>query len=243
MEWQDQGFVLAARRHGEGDAIVTALTREHGRHLGLVKGGASRKQRPWIEVGNRLALEWRARLSEQLGHFQIELLTAHAAACLDDPARLAALSSACSLVDVALPEREPHPDLFEDMEELIDALTRATADWPPDYVRWEARLLTGLGFGLDLASCALTGVTEDLAYVSPKTGRAVTSVAGQSYKDRLLPLPRFLIDPSIRADQTTLMEGLRLTGHFLERHVFDHAPKSAAETRSRLVSLLARAGR
>ena len=234
MDWQDEAIVLAARHYGEHDAILTVLTRENGRHLGLLKAGFSRRQRPNIELGNRLQATWRARLEEQLGSFQIECLHPVAAMLLDQPRRLAALASACAVVDAALPEREPHPDIFHDLDVLIAQLTEdavllepaAASDlgWLMAYVRWEVTLLSDLGFGLDLTHCAVTGETEGLAYVSPKTGRAVTAAAGLSYRDRLLALPSFLSqDPILAQDSADILAGLRLTGHFLERHVFSQA--------------------
>ncbi len=240
MDWQDDGFVLAARRHGESDAILTLLTREHGRHLGIVKGGSGKRQRAVVEIGNRVTADWHARLAEHLGRFAVELAAPHAALCLDDAARLAALSSACATLDAALPEREPHPDIFDDFATLAAALSERRADWPAEFVRWEARLLTALGFGLDLRHCAVTGETEGLAYVSPKTGRAVTAEAGRLHKDKLLPLPAFLRDIAATVSRDDLVAGLRLTGYFLERHVFAHAIKhGAADARARLVERLA----
>jgi DNA repair protein RecO (recombination protein O) len=240
MDWQDQGFVLAARRHGESDAILTVLTREHGRHLGIVKGGTGRRQRAIVEVGNAVIAHWHARISEHLGRFQVELSAPHAALCMADPARLVALSAACATLDAALPEREPHEDVFDDFAALVEQLSRKAVDWPTQYVRWEARLLSSLGFGLDLSQCAVTGEREGLAYVSPKTGRAVTAEAGNLHKDRLLPLPTFLIQASEKPGRDDLVAGLRLTGYFLDRHVFAHALKpGAAEARARLIERLA----
>lgn len=239
MDWQDQGFVLAARRHGESDAILTVLTRDHGRHLGIVKGGSGRRQRAIVEIGNAVTAHWHARLSEHLGRFQVELSAPHAAMCMADPARLAALSAACATLDAALPEREPHDDIFDEFAALAEQLSGRAADWPSQYNRWEARLLSSLGFGLDLSHCAVTGETEGLAYVSPKTGRAVTAEAGKLHKDRLLPLPAFLVRERERASRDDLIAGLRLTGYFLDRHVFAHAPRpGAAEARARLIERL-----
>jgi DNA repair protein RecO (recombination protein O) len=159
---------------------------------------------------------------------------------LSDPARLAALSSACATLDAALPEREPHPDIFDDFAELAGALSDRKENWPADFVRWEARLLTTLGFGLDLTQCAVTGETEGLAYVSPKTGRAVTTEAGRLHRDKLLALPAFLLNAQAHPSCDDLIAGLRLTGYFLDRHVFAHAPKhGASDARTRLIERLA----
>lgn len=220
MDWQDEGIVLASRRHGEGDSVLSVLTREHGRHLGLVKGGASRRQRPVLEIGNRLTVIWRARLAEQLGQFQVEQATAVAAGLLDDPLRLAGLAAACAVTDLALPEREPHAEVFADLAALIEVIVAGAAGWPRGYVSWELALLADLGFGLDLGHCAVTGATAGLAFISPKTGRAVTAAAGLPYAERLLVLPAFLTDRTAAADRADLLAGLRLTGHFLERHAF-----------------------
>jgi DNA repair protein RecO (recombination protein O) len=233
MEFSDEAIVLSARRHGEANLVLSALTREHGRHMGLVKGGASRRQRPALEIGNRLKVVWHARLEEQLGAYTIEPLASVAGLLLDAPLKLAALASACAVADVALPEREPHADVFAATEALIAALTGETQTWPADYVRWEVALLAALGFGLDLSRCAATGTTEDLVFVSPKSGRAVSAAAGAAYRERLLPLPRFLIDPAAPAAPDDLLAGLRLTGFFLDRHAFQGEGAGAAATGDR----------
>jgi DNA repair protein RecO (recombination protein O) len=239
MDFTDDAIVLSARRHGEANAVLSVLTREHGRHLGLVKGGTSRRQRPMLEIGNHLKVTWRARLEEQLGNFTAEPVGAVSAVLLDDPLKLAGLSAACAVADVVLPEREPHEDVNQATATLITAITGDDPNWPADYVRWELALLTALGFGLDLSNCAVTGDTEDLAFVSPKTGRAVSRAGGQGYVDRLLPLPDFLLRNST-PDRSDLLAGLRLTGYFLDRHVL-HGPITDKrwEARSRFIDRLA----
>ncbi|WP_119462502.1 DNA repair protein RecO [Rhodospirillaceae bacterium SYSU D60014] len=234
MEWSDEGIVLSARRHGESGAVVILLTREHGRHAGLVHGGASRRARGLFEVGNRVQAAWRARLAEHLGHFSCELLESYAAAVLDDPLRLSALTAATAVADASLPEREPHPRAYDGLRELLETLETSPSDqgiaarWSADYVRWELALLADLGFGLDLSCCAATGSREELAYVSPKTGRAVSATAGAPYRDQLLPLPAFLAAETAEpADAPAVLAGLRLTGFFLDRHVFSHSPGGA----------------
>jgi DNA repair protein RecO (recombination protein O) len=243
MDFTDDAIVLSARRHGEANAVLSVLTREHGRHLGLVKGGTSRRQRPMLEIGNRLKVTWRARLDEQLGNFTAEPVGAVSAVLLHDPLKLAALAAACAVADIVLPEREPHEDVYQATARLTEAITGESAEWPADYVRWELELLTALGFGLDLSKCAVTGDSTDLAFVSPKTGRAVSQAAGRGYADRLLPLPAFLLGeaPSDRGDH---LAGLRLTGYFLDRHVL-HGPitDKRLETRSRFIDRLAQESR
>lgn len=231
LTWTDSGFVLAARPHGETSAVVQLLTREHGRHAGLVKGGQGRRQRPVLQPGNRVAATWSARLADHLGHVTLELEAANAARWLDDPARLSVLASAAAISEVALPEREPHTACFEAFEALAAALD--TEHWAEVYVQWELLLLRELGFGLDLSACAATGRNDQLAYVSPRSGRAVSLAAAEPYKDRLLPLPGFLVGRGGGGPQE-VAQGLYLTGHFLEQHVFNPRERPLPPARQRL---------
>jgi DNA repair protein RecO (recombination protein O) len=239
MEWRDRGFVLAVRRHGESGAIVELLTREHGHHAGLVRGGQGPRMRAVLQPGNEVAAWWRGRLAEHLGMLSCELARAHAARILDNPDRLAGLAAAAALVAAALPEREPHPDVYASFGGLIDALDSAI-DWPARYVEWERDLLAALGFGLDLRRCAVTGVTADLAYVSPRTGRAVSRAAGLPYHDKLLVLPDFLWrnEP---ADASQIVSGMALTEHFLVHHVFLPQGRTLPGARLRLAERMRRA--
>ncbi|HTH15919.1 MAG TPA: DNA repair protein RecO, partial [Magnetospirillum sp.] len=168
MEWADEGIVLGVRRLGESSTVATILTREHGRHPGLVHGGAGKAKRGLLQPGNRLKVWWRSRLAEQLGTYRVELMDAHAAGVFDDPDALAALASACALCELALPERQAHPAAYVALEVLLEALSSEA--WPSVYVHWELALLRDLGYGLDLSQCAATGTNDALAYVSPKTG-------------------------------------------------------------------------
>lgn len=236
MEWIDDGIVLAVRPHGESAAVASLLTREHGRHAGLVRGGAGRRYRPVLQPGNRVHARWRGRLSEHLGTYTIELAQAAAAELFDSPAKLAALASACALAEAALPEREPHPTLYAATAQLLDALLGDS--WARAYVHWEVRLLAELGFGLDLEVCAATGANDGLVYVSPRTGRAVSASAGEPWRDKLLALPAFLREADATADSSGLAQGLALTGHFLETHVFAHRPKGMPAARQRLIDRL-----
>lgn len=240
MEWDDEGIVLAVRRHGESAAVASLLTREHGRHVGLVRGGAGRRHRPVLQPGNSVHARWRGRLAEHLGTYTIELARAIAAELFDSPAKLAALASVCALAEAALPEREPHPALHAATAKLLSAL--AGDVWVADYVRWEVRLLSELGFGLDLSSCAATGTNDGLAYVSPRTGRAVSASAGEPWRDKLLVLPGFLLEDIGIRDAQALAQGLALTGHFLETHVFAHRPQGLPAARQRLIDRLRGAG-
>ncbi len=238
MEWRDTGFVLAARRHGETSLIVELLTREHGRHAGLVRGGQSPRRRALLQPGNSVAASWRGRLPEHLGTLDCELLRAHAAPLLDDPDRLAALGAATALLLAALPEREPHTDLYLSFEALLAVLDSATG-WAQSYVAWECDLLRGLGFGLDLARCAVTGATDDLAYVSPRSGRAVSRAAGRPYHDKLLPLPGFLWREA-PAGRPEIVAGLALTRHFLVHHLLAPHGGKLPEARERLAERMRR---
>lgn len=223
MNWSDDAIVLSARRHGESSAVVQLLTRAHGRHAGLVRGASGRAQRGVLQPGNEVQAEWRARLAEHLGAYRLDLAAARAAPLLDDPPALLGLSAACAMAEAALPEREPHAPVYEGLRRLLDALADGRT-WPIDYVRWELDLLRDLGFGLDLTRCAATGATEDLVYVSPRTGRAVSAAAGEPYRDRLLRLPAFLAGgrggPPANREANDVRDGLVLVGHFLEHHLF-----------------------
>jgi DNA repair protein RecO (recombination protein O) len=230
MEWRDEGIILGVRNHGETSAIAEILTAGHGRCLGLVRGGRSRTMRPVLQPGNHIGVIWRARLEEHLGHFQIEPLHLQAGLIIEEPLRLMGLSSLTALAQL-LPEREPHPRLFGAMQIVLEAIDQ-DAVWPALLVRWEMGLLDELGFGLDLSKCASTGTLEELTYVSPKSGRAVSSKAGMPYHDRLFQLPGFLRGESL-AGQSEVLEGLKLTGYFLERHVF--GPRSVAMPRARVM--------
>jgi DNA repair protein RecO (recombination protein O) len=238
MDWRDNGFVLTTRRHGENGLIVELLTEAHGRHAGLVRGGQSPKRRAVLQSGNLVAAHWRGRLAEQLGSFEVELLRAHAACMIDDPNRLAALSAAAALIALALPEREPHGDVYQGFAGLVEALDSAPI-WPQRYVIWECALLAALGYGLDLSACAATGVNDDLAYVSPRSGRAVSRSAGVPYQDKLLPLPGFLLRET-EAGAAEVGAGLVLTGYFLHHHLLAPQGRALPEARARLVDRLLR---
>lgn len=237
MDWRDTGFVLIARRHGENGLIAELLTVEHGRHAGLVRGGQSPKRRALLQPGNLVAAVWRGRLEEHLGAFEIELVRAHAAGLIDDADRLAALTAAAALVALALPEREPHGDVYQGFAALIAGLD--SRDWAPRYVAWECALLSALGYGLDLSACAATGVNDDLAYVSPRTGRAVSRSAGAPYHEKLLALPAFLWRDAA-ADGAELNAGLTLTGYFLHHHLLAPQGRTLPEARARLAQRLRR---
>ncbi len=231
IEWSDQGIVLSARPHGETAAVVQLLTLEHGRHAGLLHGGQGRQARSVVQPGNRVAASWRARLAEHLGTYSCELEVSHAARLLDNPDRLAALASAAAVSERALPEREPHPACYEGFLALLEALEGD--HWAEAYVGWELALLAELGFGLDLTSCAAGGANDQLAYVSPRSGRAVSLAAGGPYRDRLLPLPGFLAGQS-DGGREEVGAGLRLTGFFLERFVFGPQDRPLPQPRRRL---------
>jgi DNA repair protein RecO (recombination protein O) len=219
MEWEDDAYVLSARAHGESGAIVDLLTAEHGRFAAHVAGGASRKLKPFLQAGSRVIARYRARVSEQLGSASLEPVGEGPSALFDDALALAGLSAATAVAAGALPEREAHPGAFFGLEALIVTLADARV-WPAVYVRFEAGLLQELGFGLDLSRCAATGSVDDLVYVSPRTGRAVSRQAGEPYKDKLLKLPPFLLGTQAGLSAGDVDLGLVLTGHFLEQFVF-----------------------
>ena len=219
MEWDAPAIILDVRPHGEGGAIVSVLTEQHGRHAGLAKGGTSRAQAALWQAGNLIEARWVARLAEQLGTLSGEMVHPTASLAMENPLSLAALRAACAMAEGALPERAAHPRIFHGLVAFVAALARGPDHALPALVLWEADVLADLGYGLDLGRCAVTGTAEDLAFVSPRSGRAVSSGAAGAWADRLLALPSFMLGqgPSGPADWAA---GLRLTGHFLARDVF-----------------------
>jgi len=239
IDWRDEGFVLSARPHGESSLLASVLTREHGRHMGLVRGGTGKAARGLYQPGNRLSLVWKARLAEHLGNLTGEMAEAIAARVLGDPHRLAVLAAACAVADGTLPEREPVPAVFADFAALLALLVddARAAEAVPALVVWELALLGDLGFGLDLSCCAATGRNDTLVWVSPKSGRAVSASAGEPYRDRLLPLPPFLLgdrDGLGAVPPEQVRDGLALTGFFLDRHVFTARDRGLPAARVRL---------
>jgi len=233
IEWRDEGILLSARPLGERDAVAAFLTFEHGRHAGLVRGGAGKRQGALLQPGNRLALTWSARLDQHLGAFALEPMLLHAATIMGDGEALLALGAATALVDIGSGERDPHPALYAALLKLIEALGPGR-DWHETYVRFELVLLAELGFAVDLEACAVTGATDDLAFVSPRTGRAVSNAAAGDLAARLLPLPGFLVGQG-EADEESIAQGLRLAGHFLNRHILQPMDKAMPTARERLV--------
>lgn len=237
MEWRDEGTIIGLRRHGESAVILEVMTRDHGRHLGLVRGGRSARAQPVLQPGNAVALHWRARLDEHLGEYKVELLHSHAARLMAQPVALYGLATISALLRL-LPERDPHPGLHEALAVLIDHLDeRALA--PALIVRFELAMLGELGFGLDLVRCAVTGSPDDLSHVSPKSGKAVSRKAAEPYLDRLLPLPRFLAEgQGARAPlPAEILTGFALTGFFLRRHVWEPRGLQEPPERARLVDI------
>lgn len=239
MEWSDDAIVLSSRPHGETGAILELLSRNHGRHVGLVRGGASRRVKPVLQPGNSVHVGWRARLEEHLGSFTCELAQARAGELMDSREGLAGLNAFTAVTRAAMPEREAHAPVFLGGELLLDAMTSQDAlHWMTLYIRWEFGLLEALGFGLDLSECAATGVTTDLTFVSPKSGRAVSRDGAGTYAARLFALPAFLLDTG--ADEPTpqdIAAGLALTGHFLLERVLMPHGRQMPPARSRLDAL------
>jgi DNA repair protein RecO (recombination protein O) len=236
VHWQDEGIIVGVRRHGETSAIVELLTRSHGRHMGLVRGGRSKRMQPMLQMGNAVLAEWRARIEDHLGEYRLEAKTMRAALLMDHPASLFALGHICGLIRL-LPEREPHYGLYDIFQIVLDALsdTRLAA---PLVIRFELHILSELGFGLDLSECALTGRLDDLAFVSPKTGRAANREAGLPWQDKLLSLPMFLLQQGplkVMPDLAALQDGFTLTGYFLDRHVYGPRGQQEPDTRQAFI--------
>ncbi|MCJ9747013.1 DNA repair protein RecO [Neorhizobium sp. SHOUNA12A] len=230
MQWQDEAIIIGVKRHGETSVIAELMTRDRGRHLGLVRSGRSRVMQPVLQAGNRVEAVWRARLDEHLGEFKLEPIRLRAAKLMETATAVYGVQAMGALLRL-LPERDPHPHLFEALDIILDAF-----DDPSDagelFVRFELAVLNDLGFGLDLTECAATGGRENLVYVSPKTGRAVSREAGMPYADRMLALPGFLSEGAASAaDRDSMAEAFRLTGYFLHRHVYE--PRGLTENAAR----------
>ncbi|MEO8669414.1 MAG: DNA repair protein RecO [Bauldia sp.] len=241
MEWIDEGVVIGTRRHGETSLIVELMTPTRGRHLGLVRGGRSRRMQPVLQPGNSVHATWRARLDEHLGNYTIEATTSRAARLMAGPAGVYGIQTVAALLRL-LPERDPHRQLYDGLVAILDWLDDPLIAGAV-IVRFELKLLDELGFGLDLERCAATGTNDDLAYVSPKTGRAVSRASGEPYRDRLLRLPAFLAAPEVGAppDARDLADAFRLTGYFLERHVYEPRGLKAPDARAGLLRIVAAA--
>ncbi|TCT02399.1 DNA repair protein RecO [Aquabacter spiritensis] len=237
MEWTDEGIVTGVRRHGEGSAIVELLTRERGRHAGLVRGGLSRRLAPLLQPGNRLHIVWRARIDTQLGQYTVEPVRLRADALMRTRHAAYGISHITSLVRL-LAERDPHPGLFGVLDAVLDAFD-APGDAAILLARFEMAMLTELGIGLDLTRCAATGSREDLIYVSPRTGRAVSAGAGAALADRLLPLPSFLIASQVRPTPAELAAAFRLTGYFLSRRILEPRGLALSDARAAFIAAMA----
>jgi len=240
MEWRDEGMILSVRKHGETSVIVEVLTRDHGRHAGVVRGGTSRKLKPILQPGSQVQVDWSARLEAHLGAFRIEPMRSRAAQVMNDRRALEGLNAICALSGFCLGDREPAGDLYHQTLGLVDAIDDSS-NWLIDYARWEAILLTDLGYGLDLSACASTGQETDLIYVSPRTGRAVSKEAGAPWADKLLPLPAFLRDENANVSLNDLLDALKTTGHFFLSSVAPALGKeSVPDARERFISTIRR---
>jgi DNA repair protein RecO (recombination protein O) len=239
MEWVDEGIVLGVRRHGETSAIVELMTAGHGRHLGLVRGGISRRMKPYLQPGNGVRAIWRARLDEHLGNYSIEGTALRADRVMASAAASYAMQTLAALLRL-LPERDPHLALYDALCLIVDHLDEPSIV-APLLVRFELQLLAELGFGLDLGECAATGEADELIYVSPKSGRAVSRAAGEPWKEQLLPLPGFLNGNRSSADAGDVAAGFALTEFFLLRRVYEPRGLALPESRAAFLGALARA--
>lgn len=239
MQWTDEGIVIGVRRHGEASAILELMTREHGRHLGMVRGGFGTRMKPILQTGNTLSATWRARLDEHLGNYTVEPLRQRASNYFGASHAIYGVTHLAALMRL-LPERDPHGGLFSEFEQILDRLEDAV--WAaPMVARFELQLLSELGFGLDLEQCAATGATGDLIYVSPKSGRAVSRSAGEPWADKMLRLPAFLRDRDSQPAGRDLADGFALTGFFLMRYALEPRGMTLADERGHFLSALSRA--
>lgn len=239
MQWTDEGIVLGAKRHGEANAILELMTRAHGRHLGLVRGGFGSRLKPILQAGNGVSATWRARLDEHLGNYTVEGLRLRAANYFSAPHAIYGVTHLAALMRL-LPERDPHAGLYEALDEILNHLDDAVLA-APMVVRFELQLLSELGFGLDLERCVATGVAADLVYVSPKSGRAVSRAAGEPWADKMLRLPAFLREDEAVPIGHDLADGFALTGYFLTRHALEARGLELGDERAHFIAALNRA--
>jgi DNA repair protein RecO (recombination protein O) len=239
MQWTDEGIVIGIKRHGEANAILELMTREHGRHLGLVRGGFGSRLKPVLQTGNSVSAAWRARLDEHLGNYTVEGLRLRAANFFSAPHAIYGVTHLAALMRL-LPERDPHAGLYEALDEILNHLDDAVPA-APMIVRFELQLLSELGFGLDLERCVATGVSGDLVYVSPKSGRAVSRTAGEPWADKMLRLPAFLRERDAVPSGHDLADGFALTGFFLARHALEPRGLALGDERAHFIAALNRA--
>jgi len=240
MQWNDTAIILSVRKHGENSAVVRALASQHGVYAGVIRGANSKSNRGIIQPGNIVNLTWQARLSEHIGSFKAELSKANTAHIMNDEMKLAALSSACAMIELSLPERHPYPRLYQLFYRFLNDLLD-DSDWLRDYVLLELDLLAETGFGLDLAQCAATGTDVELIYVSPKSARAVSKQAGEPYKEKLLPLPKFILENAVsetHLQYKEILAGLRLSGYFLEHSLLAPHNRKLPAVRERLIGMM-----
>ncbi|MFK7865994.1 MAG: DNA repair protein RecO [Alphaproteobacteria bacterium] len=237
-DWQDQGIIVNPRHFGENDALVHIFTQQHGLCAGIVKYGQTKRLKPILQLGQQVSVKWRARLETQLGNFNLEPLKSPSPQIMLEKGRLYCLSAALSLIQNVMAEHEPHPAAYDDLNALI--LTLESDVWAETYAKWEIALLNDIGFGLDFSSCAATGERDDLCYVSPKSGRAVSKNAGLPYHDRLLPLPEFLMKAGAKAGADQLTQALRMSGHFLSKGPLAHSNHGLPLARTRLLSYVSK---
>ena len=218
MEWRDHGILLSSKKHGETSAIIEVFTPNHGKHLGVVRAGTSRKLAPILQPGAQVNLTWRARLQDHIGTFSVELSRSRSAIALSDRLALSGLNAVVATLRSVLPEREAMGEFYEATEQLLDHLDQSDI-FPLIYLKWEMFLLETMGYGLDLTTCAVTGKTSDLLYISPKSGHAVSTHGAGQWKDRLLPLPVVMIGKG-SGDKVEVLAALNVTGFFIENHLF-----------------------
>jgi DNA repair protein RecO (recombination protein O) len=239
MQWTDEGIVIGVKRHGEANAILDLMTREHGRHLGMVRGGFGSRHKPVLQLGNSVSATWRARLDEHLGHYTVEGLKLRASNFFAAPHAIYGVTHLAALMRL-LPERDPHAGLYAVFEGILEHLEDPVVA-APLVARFELHVLSELGFGLDLDECVASGTTEDLIYVSPKSGRAVSRAAGAPYADKMLHLPAFLRDSEAMASGGDIADGFALTGFFLTRYVLEPRGLILGDERAHFIAALARA--
>lgn len=220
MKWQDTGIVVSTKKYGESSLILNLFTENHGLHSGLIKFSNSKKTRNMFQVGNICAVEWTGRLEDQLGYYKSEIEKSVSHNIINNSLKIDVLISLSSLLNKLLADRQVHSSLFLNTINFIHYLNKNEKYWILKYIRWELKFLSELGFGLDLSKCAVTGSKNDLQFISPKSGRAVSAEGAGEWRNKLFVLPKFfLLDNEYTDDKSELLKGFKITTFFLNRYV------------------------
>ena len=237
MRWESNGLILNFSKYNEKSYILEIFTEEHGKHKGIIRGLHSKNKRSIIEPGNEVFATWSGRLETHLGNYNVEPIKLWSSHVLQFKDKLSAISSICSLISLTMAERQPNPIIYFSSKKLIEIVASKREDWIREYVFWEMQLLSEIGYGLDLERCAVTSKSSNLVYVSPSSGRAVTNEGAGDFRNKLLPLPKFMTDFKANYDNDDIYNALNLTEFFFKKRFFLSNNLNFPQSRNRLKEL------